>query len=214
MTAERALPTVPWETQSDIRSLLTPPTAAAALALEVATTMSSPALLNHSIRSFAFGAELAREEGIDFDRELFYVASMLHDISLMPTFDSATVPFEEAGGQIAWVFAAGAGWPRSRRGRVSEVIVRHMWAQVDVALDAEGHLLERATSLDVSGAAPDDWTPEFRAGVVALVPRLGVADEFTRCIVDQADRKPESGAARTVRSGLPQRAATNVLDLI
>jgi hypothetical protein len=214
MTAENVLPTAPWQLQADIRALLVPPTGAAALALEVATTMSSPALLNHSIRSYAFGAELAREEGIDFDPELLFVASMLHDISLMPAFDSHSVPFEEAGGQIAWIFAAGAGWPRSRRERVSEVIVRHMWTEVDVELDAEGHLLERATSLDVSGAAPGDWTAEFRAGVVALVPRLDFAAEFTRCIVDQAHRKPQSGAARTVRSGLPERAAANVLDTL
>jgi hypothetical protein len=214
MTTENLPSAAPWQLQADIRALLAPPTAAASLALEVATAMSTPALLNHSIRSYAFGAELAREEAIDFEPELLFVASMLHDISLVPAFDSETVPFEEAGGKVAWVFAAGAGWSRARRERVSEVIVRHMWPEVDVALDAEGHLLERATSLDVSGAAPDDWTPEFRSAVVALVPRLDFAAEFTRCIVDQATRKPTSAAARTVSSGLPTRAATNVLDAV
>ncbi|PRY69029.1 HD domain-containing protein [Glaciihabitans tibetensis] len=213
MTPENLSPALDREVQGDVRALITPPTPAAVLSLEVVTAMCSPALLNHSIRSYAFGAALGRKEGVEFDPELLFVAAMLHDIALVPAFDSETVPFEEAGGRVAWVFGAGAGWSPARRERVSEVIVRHMWTEVDVALDAEGHLLERATSLDVSGTAPGDWTNEFRAGVVSVVPRLGFAAEFTRCIVDQAERKPTSNAARTVRSGLPARAAANSLDM-
>jgi hypothetical protein len=34
---------------------------------------------------------------------------MLHDIGLVKEFDSHTVPFEQAGGHVAWVFGAGAG---------------------------------------------------------------------------------------------------------
>jgi len=66
---------------------------------------------------------------------------VLHDIGLVDDFDSHTVPFEEAGGSVAWVFAAGAGWPAERRARVSEIVVRHMWDDVDVTLDPESHLL-------------------------------------------------------------------------
>ncbi|MEU7989046.1 hypothetical protein AB0B56_29705 [Streptosporangium canum] len=48
----------------------------------------------------------------------------LHDIGLVKEFDSHTVPFEEVGGHLAWVFAAGADWPVERRVRASEVDVR------------------------------------------------------------------------------------------
>ncbi len=36
---------------------------------------------------------------------------MLHDVGLVEEFDSHRVLFEEAGGHVAWVFGARAGWP-------------------------------------------------------------------------------------------------------
>jgi hypothetical protein len=199
-------------TTLSIDDLLAPPTPTAELALDVARSLTSPAMLGHSVRSHAFAAALGHAESIEFDPELLYVASMLHDIALEPAFDSATVPFEEAGGRVAWVFAAGAGWSPARRERVSEIIVRHMWSEVDPRLDAEGHLLERATSIDVSGSGWDDWPAQLRNDLVARVPRLGFAAEFTECIREQARRKPGSQAERAVLGGLPERATHNRLD--
>jgi hypothetical protein len=91
-----------------------PATAAARAAAEVAAVHYSPALLNYCRRSYLWAADYGRQRGIAFGAELLYVATMLHDIGLVPVFDSATVPFEEAGGEVAWVFAAGAGWPVGR----------------------------------------------------------------------------------------------------
>jgi hypothetical protein len=199
-------------TTLSLDELLAPPTPIAERALDVARSLASPALLNHSLRSHAFAAALGHAEGIAFDPELLYVASMLHDIGLVPVFDSVSAPFEEAGGRVAWVFGAGAGWAPERRERASEVIVRHMWSEVDPNLDAEGHLLERATSIDVSGSGWDDWPAQLREDLVARVPRLGFAAEFTECIREQARRKPGTQAERAVIGGLPERAAHNRLD--
>jgi hypothetical protein len=74
-------------------------------------------------------------------------------------FDNYALPFEEAGGHVAWVFGAAAGWPVERRGRVREVIVRHIWDEVDVAQDPEGHLLEISTSMDISAPAHRGYIP-------------------------------------------------------
>ncbi|MDD9375350.1 HD domain-containing protein [Streptomyces sp. ZAF1911] len=182
-----------------------PDTAACAAALEVATAYCTPALLNHSVRSYVWASAYAAERGIEHDAELLYVAALLHDIGLAPEFDSHTVPFDEAGGHVAWVFGAGAGWPAERRQRLSEVIVRHMWDAVDVREDPEGHLLERATGVDISGRNAEDFTAGFRAEVLALYPREGLADEFLACFRDQAARKPESSPAASVRGGLAER---------
>ncbi|MEU3454941.1 hypothetical protein ABZ671_15275 [Micromonospora sp. NPDC006766] len=150
--------------------------------------------------------------GIDFDAELLCVSAMLHDIGLVKEFDSHTVPFDEAGGHVAWVFGAGAGWPVERRVRAAEVIVRHMWDKVDVDVDPEGHLLEIATSLDISGRDPDRWPADFRSEVVRRIPRLTLGEEFLPCFEDQARRKPASSAAAAVESGIAGRIAANVLD--
>jgi len=110
------------------------------------------------------------------------------------------------------MFAAGAGWPVERRTRLGEIIVRHMWESVDPAFDAEGHLLEVGTAIDISGRDPDLWSPSLRKEVLAAHPRLDLVAEFTACFADQARRKPESSAAAAVQSGIAERMAANVLD--
>jgi hypothetical protein len=181
-------------------------------AYEVAATYSSPALLNHCRRSYVWAAALAELRGIAFDAELLYVSTMLHDIGLVETFDNATLSFDDAGGHVAWVFGAGAGWPEERRQRAHEVIVRHMWDSVDVEMDPEGHLLEVATGLDISGRNPQWWPVDLREDVLERIPRLGLAAEFTACFRSQAQRKPQSSAAAALQSGIADRIATNPLD--
>ena len=183
-------------------------------AAEAAAAWCSKALMEHNHRAYLWAAARGTDMGIAFDEELLYVAAMLHDIGLVTAFDNATVSFDEAGGNVAWMFAAGAGWPLERRVRLSEVIVRHMWESVDPAFDAEGHLLEVGTAIDISGRDPDLWAPELRAEVLALHPRLDIATEFTACIGDQARRKPDSSAGSAVRSGITDRIAANVLDTL
>src|SRR3954451_7966276 len=122
-----------------------PENSTARAALEVAAAYCSPALLNHCLRSHIWAASYGISYGIDFDAELLYVSAMLHDIGLVKEFDSHTVPFEEAGGHVAWFFGAAADGPVERRVRAAEVIVRHMWDKVDVNADPEGHLLEIGT---------------------------------------------------------------------
>lgn len=192
--------------------LVIPDTAACRTSLEVATAYHTPSLLNHSIRAYLWAAGHASLHGIAFDAELLYVSSMLHDVGLAREFDSHTVPYEEAGGHVAWVFGAGAGWPVERRVRASEVIVRHMWAEVPVEQDPEGHLLELSTGMDISGRGTDGIPADLRVEVLERYPRLEIAKEFTACIADQGERKPASLAGQFARSGIAARIASNPLD--
>jgi len=190
-----------------------PTSSVADLALEVVTEYSSPALVNHCRRSYVWAAAYAVLHEISFDPELLYVAVMLHDIGLVPAFDNHAIAFEHAGGHVAWVFGAGAGWPAQRRTRAAEIIVRHMWDSVDVDDDPEGFLLEIATGLDISGRNPQWWPADLRAAVVAAVPRLGLAEEFTACFEAESARKPRSSAAAAMSGGIADRIAANILDL-
>lgn len=192
--------------------MIIPGTAASSAALEVASAYLTPALLSHSRRVYVWAAGYGTQQGIQYDAELLFAAAMFHDISLVPEFDSHTVSFEEASGHVARVFAAGAGWPSERGERLAEVIVRHMWPDVDPADDPEGHLLSRAAAVDIVGKNIDDFTPAFRAEVLRQHPRLGLSAEFLTCFQAQADRKPASSAARAIQSGLTTRIAENPLD--
>jgi hypothetical protein len=195
-----------------IHDLLPAPTPATTTAREVVTRFSSPAMVDHCERAYLWSASLGELRGIAYDRELLYVAAMLHDLGLAAAFDNHTAPFEDAGGDVGWVFAAGAGWPGARRDRVNEIIVRHMWAAVDPALDAEGHLLCEGTGLDISGRNADVWPAAFRAEVLARHPRGRLVEEFAAAFRAQAQRKPGCAAAAAVASGIEERLVRNPLE--
>ena len=189
-----------------IGGLRRPATPAADAASTVTRHHAGPALANHAGRSYWWAAHLAASSGLDVDAELLWVAALLHDLGLEAPFDSHRLPFEEVGGQVGWVFAIGAGWSPDRATRLSEVIERHMHAEVDPAVDPEGHVLEVATSFDIRGARPELWDERLVAEVLAALPRLDLATRFTACLAEQAVRKPGSEAARAVRSGLLDEA--------
>jgi hypothetical protein len=189
-----------------------PVTPAAAAALSVATRFCSPALLNHCIRSYLWGAMYGTAHGIAFDGELYYVAALLHDLGLTEAFDSHRLPFEEAGGHLAWVFGVAAGWPAERAARVSEIIVLHMRDEVAPADDPESHLLQVATTWEVAGRRPEEFPPDARAEMLARYPRLGFGAEFLACFEDQARRKPGSAAAASVDNDVAARIAANPLE--
>src|SRR3954447_22497491 len=76
-----------------------PDSALTRAALTVAHASLSPALLNHSQRTFLFGAALGELEGLDADHEVLYAAALLHDVGL-----STRVPlvdFTRAGARVA-----------------------------------------------------------------------------------------------------------------
>ena len=175
-----------------------PSTPAARAALAVATRYHSPALLHHSVRSYLWGAAMAVVDGIEHDAELLYVAALMHDLGLVAAFDSHALPFEDAGGHVAWVLGAGAGWAPARCDRAAQVIVAHMHEPVAADVDPESHLLHRSTGLDISGRGVESVPADLRAGpqvdrhgragrrlAGTLVPQPEVVVDGRRCRLDE-----------------------------
>ena len=191
-----------------------PDTAASRAALVIASAYHTPSLLNHVQRSWLWAEGFATVRGLEPDHELLYVSALLHDLGIAPEFDNNTLAYEDAAGHVAIALTAGAGWPADRRVRAHEVIVRHNWPEVDPAMDVEGHLLEIATALDISGARDGELPPEFLREVVTAFPRLELAAEFGACVADQAERKPDTSARRLVDGGVQRKLRDNPLERI
>ncbi|QCR43295.1 cyanamide hydratase [Curtobacterium sp. SGAir0471] len=192
-----------------------PDTAAARAAVSLAERYQSPAITAHAVRSWYWATGFAALDGLTgVDHELLWVAALLHDIGTATEFDAHTVSYEHAGGHVAVALTTGAGWAVERQQRVLDVIVRHNWPSVDVGLDLEGHLLERATGLDISGAGADLLPEPFLREVLAVHPRGSLAAEFGACVVDQAARKPDTAARRLVDGGVVGKLARNPLETL
>ena len=190
-----------------------PRTHAADGAFALADQYQSAAITAHAIRSWLWAEAFAVVEDLrNVDHELLYVAAILHDIGTVPEYDNHTLSYEHAGGHVGVALTAGAGWAAVRRQRVLDVIVRHNWTTVSPGLDVEGHLLEIATGLDISGARPNDLPEDFLREVLAAHPRGDLAKEFMSCVVDQAERKPTTAARRLVDNGLAEKLRQNPLE--
>ena len=189
-----------------------PDTAAARAALEIATAYHTPSLMNHVQRSWLWAVGFSEIRELEPDHELLYVSAILHDLGIVREFDNHTLAYEDAAGHVAIALTAGSGWPAERRVRAHEVIVRHNWPDVDPVFDPEGHLLEIATALDISGARWDELPLAFRREVLDRYPRKELAVEFTACVTDQAARKPNTAARRLVDGGVERKLRENPLE--
>ncbi|NYV75573.1 HD domain-containing protein [Streptomyces sp. UH6] len=197
---------------TEVAGVRVPVGRAAEAARLVCEEYADDALYHHSVRSYFFGAAWAEARGLDFDRELLFVSALLHDLALVPPFDSHTLSFEEAGGHLARVFTAGLGWPAERRNRAAELIVLHMRDDVAPEVDVESRLLQVGTSADVSGAGLEAFDPSFTDALVGAYPRMGFAESFVRLFQDQAERKPWCAAAELVAGEWAERTMGNRLD--
>jgi len=72
-------------------------------ALEYAQKVYEPYLFNHAVRSWLFAEAIARIRGIDYDREVVAVGTLLHDIGLTASV-SGPNRFEVNGADAARSF--------------------------------------------------------------------------------------------------------------
>jgi hypothetical protein len=89
---------------------------------------------NHSRRTYVWGAILAAHDGLRYDREVVYVASLLHDLyaehpDALPYPHCFTLPEAERAQQLT----GSAGWEERRRRPGAEAITLHanLWPPRD-----------------------------------------------------------------------------------
>src|SRR5688572_31672640 len=75
-------------------------------AIEYAQRLSEPYLFNHSMRSWLFAELMGRTKGLDYDREVVAVGTILHDLGLTGGV-SGSNRFEVNGADAARSFIAG-----------------------------------------------------------------------------------------------------------
>jgi hypothetical protein len=170
-------------------SLLVPPSSALTrAAVEQAQRRLSPALLNHSYRTFAFGAALGALEGLTVDTELLFAAAMLHDTGL-PTSDQ-NVDFTRTSARIARDIAEDVGLSSAATETMRTAITLHCSPNVPLARGPVAYLLTAGAGVDVAGLRSWQLPPDLLAAVVDQHPRLGFKGEFSSAFRTEAARVP------------------------
>jgi len=166
---------------------------------DVARRRLSPALLNHSFRTYAFGAALGELEHLDVDRELLLAAALLHDVGL-PTSVEA-VDFTRTSAQAAGDVAEQVGLSTVATDVLRTAITLHHSPGVTLAHGEVAYLLSAGAGLDVVGLRSWQLPPDVLADVLAARPRAGFKQEFAASFRTEATRVPRGRAAFLRRYG-------------
>jgi hypothetical protein len=183
--------------------LTTPTTAVATDARDVSRSASPGFLFNHACRTFAWALAVADLDSVGFDRELLYVAALLHDLGLTTSYDGPRC-FEHESAAAAGAFARRHGWNPDRCELLANAIRLHMQPRVVPEDGAEGYLLSQAASCDVSGHRIEQMG-DIVDEVVGRFPWLDFVGGFVDLFADQARRKPGCLADLYLQRGLADR---------
>ena len=151
-------------------------------------------LLAHSVRSYCWGAEIARHEGWDFDRVVLWNAALIHDFALTRIRRNASC-FEFEGADVARRLLTQFGLSTKLTDVAAKAIVDHMRAGVTLADGVESVLLDRATGLDVRGDGYE-IVDGVRSAVVTVYPRAAFDRLFLRAIAREVAWRPVCESSR------------------
>jgi HD domain len=182
--------------QVDPAQLVLPSSALTRAAVTQAQRRLSPALLNHSYRTFVLGAALGALEGLTVDRELLFAAALLHDTGL-PNGEE-NVDFTRSSARIAQDVAEEVGLSPAATETMRTAITLHYNPRVALAHGPVAHLLAAGAGLDVVGMRSWQLPQRVLASVVEQHPRLGFKGEFAAAFRAEAARVPR-GRARFLR---------------
>jgi hypothetical protein len=190
--------------QVDLQAIRLPDSSVAVRAGELASQLCEPWLFNHSMRTYLWGAMLAQVNRIKFDEELFFTASVLHDLGLTSTHlcrDTRCSCFAVEGARAARQFASKEGWPHQRCDQLAEAISLHLNVRVGLHHGAEAYLLHAGTSLDLIGARASQIDAQAVNHVLGTYPKLSLKTDIAEAMKSQARARPASRAAFLVGLG-------------
>ena len=137
--------------------LRVPDTMIAREAEALCSEVYTQALLNHCLRSYAWGTILAERDGLEHDPELFYVTCLLHDLGVTDRYrDTVTgqACFAATAATVARDWSRERGWREPRCTALADAICQHLNPQVRPEHGIEAHLMQAGAGFDVVGDAP------------------------------------------------------------
>lgn len=185
----------------------------AALARELIEAKSA-LLANHSLRTYVMGAKALVRIGERFDEEAAFVACMLHDVGLIPEFESPGNRFEVDGADFAVRFLEDNGIGGQKAEIVWDAIALHSTGQIPMRKSPEAKLVHFGAGADVLGAGAAALSQKERDQLVTRFPRLDFKRAFMATIVDHVRRKGSQGGwvGEIARAhGIPSPTADEVI---
>ncbi|WCE30808.1 HD domain-containing protein [Vibrio sp. SCSIO 43137] len=179
-------------------------------ALKLVKQYSPEFLVNHSIRSYAFGLAMSHKVSKPVDKEVFFVGSIMHDIGLTEHAPQQHT-FEVEGARVAREFSLKQGLSAERSDLIHEMVALHNSVGIAHKCDPEIALLHFGAGADVAGLWVHDIHKQTLNEVLDAYHDEGCKQGMAKLIQEQIERKPDSYMSTMVELGFLNKMAKNKL---
>jgi hypothetical protein len=160
-------------------------------------------LINHCFRAYLFGNIIGQNEGIHFDKELFAITSLMHDVGLAKRHQfkhSNCNCFAIEGAIEAGIFLEKQNVETQKIKRIQDAISLHLNIKITIDLP-EAYLLNKGSAVDVIGLNLNKFDANFLEKTIENYPRLNFKTEINQLLKHQCDERPQSRISFLYQNG-------------
>jgi len=185
--------------------------------IEHAQRLSEPYLFNHAMRSWLFAEAIGRIKGIDYDREVVAVGTILHDIGLTASV-SGPNRFEVNGADAALSFIKGKGISDRRAQLIWDTVALNSTPSLALHKEPEVAVATMGIGLDYGGFGIEALPTADVERILSAFPRLKMKQQFAETCCRLATNKPETSYDNFLRDFgerfVPGYKAVSTVDLL
>ena len=186
-------------------------------AIEYAQRLSEPYLFNHAMRSWLFAELIGRAKGIDYDREVVAIGTILHDIGLTASV-SGPNRFEVNGADAALSFITGRGLSDRRAQLIWDLVALNSTPSLALHKEREVAVGTMGIGLDYGGFGLAALQAGDMGRILDAFPRLRMKDRFSETCCRLVTERPETSHDNFLRDFgerfVPGYKAVSTVDLL
>jgi len=188
-----------------------------AAAIEYAQRLSDPYLFNHAMRSWLFAELIGHTKGLDYDREVVAIGTILHDIGL-----TAGVPghnrFEVNGADAARSFIEHWGLSDRRVQLIWDLVALNSTPSLALHKEPEVAVGTMGIGLDYGGFGLEGLQASDVGRILSAFPRLRMKDRFSETCCRLVMERPETSHDNFLRDFgerfVPGYKAVSTVDML
>ena len=159
--------------------------------IEYAQRLSEPYLFNHAMRSWLFAETIGRIKGIDYDREVVAIGTILHDIGLTAGV-SGPNRFEVNGADAALAFIRGKGLSDRQAQLIWDLVALNSTPSLALHKEPEVAVGTMGIGLDYGGFGLEALPAPDLERILGDFPRLKMKQRFAAACCRLVTAKPET----------------------
>jgi hypothetical protein len=162
-----------------------------AAAIEYAQRLSEPYLFNHAMRSWLFSEAIGRIKGMEYDREVVAIGTILHDIGLTASV-SGSNRFEVNGADAAVSFIKSHGVTDRRVQLIWDLVALNSTPSLALHKEPEVAVGTMGIGLDYGGFGVQALRSGDVERILSAFPRLKMKDRFADTCCRLVTAQPET----------------------